>query len=521
MRLKWMSQRILKQRVLLGTTICILVLLLNISHILLQTIKFGLPVYTASCPKQTELHSDVNLYFEELSNETYTNQVKCGSIASYSDFSNETMLKFERYYLKQRQLGYHSMKPSLKVESRSQGFFNWFSLFDRRKSLVPTTASKNIAFSIQVSSNNIEMVPRLVRAVYHPNNVYAIHFDAKIPTMKVQECLIELARQHFFRLNGDGLKSKDATDEMLLNQTKYFPDNIHFVPREPVTYSGITVVLNTIRLMTYLLQHDETWEYYINLSGSDYPLVSPHFLRRLLGRIPESEILNFLWSDPNPAQYQYRFKPVIVDSSLYSFTPPQNDTPSSADLHWLQCSVCDEEGSMKRKKDIEHPFGSNKYFRTYKSEAWMVASREFCRYTVTSWEAKQLLARLTNSWMTDEHYFITLLENSAMFKDTRVDDSLRSVTWYHPKRPRGPTTHPHNVDDVDLFWSNIRCSRAVFARKFTIPNGAMLDLIDKELIGEEDGEYSKEVIRKFDFLVSKTLAMRKEYINTTTVGVLK
>ncbi|GJD12868.1 Beta-glucuronosyltransferase GlcAT14B [Galdieria sulphuraria] len=405
-------------------------------------------------------------------------------------------------------------------ETRSRGFFKWFSFFDKKTSLVPTETSKNIAFSIQVSSNNIEMVPRLMRAVYHPDNVYAVHFDAKIPTVQVQECLIELARQHFFRLNGDGLEAKDATDEMLVNQTKYFPDNIHFVPREPVTYSGITVVLNTIRLMTYLLQNDERWEYYINLSGSDYPLVSPHFLRRLLGRIPEYQTLNFLWSDPNPAQYQYRFKPVIVDSSLYSFTPPQNDTPSTADLHWLQCSVCDE-GDLKRKKDIEHPFGSNKYFRTFKSEAWMVASREFCRYVVTSWEAKQLLARLTNSWMTDEHYFITLLENSAMFKDTRVDDSLRSVTWYHPRKPRGPTTHPHSVDDVDLFWSNIRCSRALFARKFTIPNGAMLDLIDRELIGEEDTEYSKEVIRKFDYLVSKTLAMRKEYINATLVGILK
>lgn len=88
-------------------------------------------------------------------------------------------------------------------------------------------------------------------------------------------------------------------------------------------------------------------------------------------------------------------------------------------------------------------------------------------------------------------------------------------------KPRGPTTHPHNVDDVDLFWSNIRCSRAIFARKFTVPNGAMLELIDKELIGEEDREYGKEVIRKFDYLLSRTLTMRDEYINTTNIGVLK
>jgi len=49
----------------------------------------------------------------------------------------------------------------------------------------------------------------------------------------------------------------------------------------------------------------------------------------------------------------------------------------------------------------------------------------------------------------------------------------------------------------------------------------MLELIDKELIGEEDREYGKEVIRKFDYLLSRTLTMRDEYINTTNIGVLK
>ncbi|KAK4524342.1 hypothetical protein GAYE_SCF03G2242 [Galdieria yellowstonensis] len=520
MRFKSMGPTVLKKRVLLGTAICIVILFWNISRTWLQTSNLYLANYLPSLSNQAEFHNNLTLYLEELSNKTTTKQLVCGSIATYSEISNETMSRFEKYYLKQKQLGYHTMKPSTREAARLQKLYQLLSPFKSKVPPAPAEVSKNIAFSIQVSSNNIEMVPRLMRAIYHPKNVYAVHFDAKIPTIKVQECLIELARQHFFRLTGDGLGAKDATDEMLLNQTKYFPDNIHFVPREPVTYAGITVVLNTIRLMTYLLQQDETWEYYINLSGSDYPLVSPYFLRRLLGRIPETEVFNFLWSDPNPGQYTYRFKPVIVDSSLYSFTPPQNETPSTADLHWLQCAVCDE-GGVKRKKDIEHPFGSNKFFRTYKSEAWMVASRAFCRYAVTSWEAKQLLARLTNSWMTDEHYFITLLESSDMFKGTRVDDSLRSVTWYHPKKPRGPTTHPHSVDDVDLFWSNIRCSRAIFARKFTVPNGAMLELIDKELIGEEDREYGKEVIRKFDYLLSRTLAMRDEYINTTNIGVLK
>lgn len=310
MRFKRMVPKILKQRVVLGTALCLFILFLNIACVFLQTIQSSVPTYTLF--SETEIHSDWNLYLEELFNETTAKQVVCSSIASNSELSNETLPKFEKYYLKQRQLQYHSMKPTTtESDSHLQNFFHWFKPSNKELTNA-NEISKGIAFSIQVSWNNIEMVPRLMRAVYHPNNVYAVHFDAKIPTSKVQDCLIELARQHFFRLTGDGLGAENATDEMLLNQTKYFPDNIHFVPRESVTYSGISVVLNTIRLMTYLLQHDETWEYYINLSGSDYPLVSPHFLRRLLGRIPKPEVLNFLWSDPNPAQYQYRFKPVSL-----------------------------------------------------------------------------------------------------------------------------------------------------------------------------------------------------------------
>eukprot|EP00871_Galdieria_phlegrea_P000403 jgi/Galph1/1363/GphlegSOOS_G5945.1 len=518
----------LKQRFLLTTIICLVIFVLNISRVLFKATQEA-PVDSAQqiTSWEAEYRPSLDQSLRELFNETSSvaQRLGCSSFASYTDIAEQNREKFEYAYTRQRSLRYPDLKPTTPQELTSKST-NWKKQLWKRiigekdigvRQSLPT---KNVAFSIQVSSGNINLIPRLMRAIYHPNNVYAVHFDAKIPSESVQNCLVELARQHFFRLDGSGQPAQNVTDQMLLNQTQYFPDNIHFVPREPITYSGITVVLNTIRLMTYLLQKEESWEYFINLSGSDYPLVSPHFLRQLLGRIPMQEKFNFLWTDPNPSQYQYRFKPVIIDPSLFSFNPPVNGTPSTADLRWLQCEVC-TTAEEKRKQDVQHPFGSNRYFRTHKSEAWMVLSREFCRFVVTSWEAKQLLARLTNAWMTDEHYFITLLLNSPLFKNTHVDDSLRSVTWYHPRKSRGATTHPHNVDDVDLFWSNIRCSRALFARKFSIPNGPMLDIIDRELIGGEDDEYRKEVVQKFDYIIVKAILQREEHVNTTGIGVLK
>ena len=62
---------------------------------------------------------------------------------------------------------------------------------------------------------------------------------------------------------------------------------------ETITYGGVTIVLNTISSMSFLLRLGRRWDYWINLSGNDYPLVAPTALRRILGRTGK-ERLNFV-----------------------------------------------------------------------------------------------------------------------------------------------------------------------------------------------------------------------------------
>jgi len=116
----------------------------------------------------------------------------------------------------------------------------------------------DIAYFVQVSSENVDLLPRLLARIHHPRNVYTVHIDLKVDNSTV-EGIIE-------RIRGSSQYS-----------------NVHFLEREPVTYRGISMVTNTLSAMTFLLRMNKKWQYFINLSAADYPTVPAEEQRRLLG----------------------------------------------------------------------------------------------------------------------------------------------------------------------------------------------------------------------------------------------
>eukprot|EP00168_Porphyra_purpurea_P010644 TRINITY_DN2650_c0_g1_i13.p1 TRINITY_DN2650_c0_g1~~TRINITY_DN2650_c0_g1_i13.p1 ORF type:complete len:363 (-),score=80.23 TRINITY_DN2650_c0_g1_i13:626-1714(-) len=165
----------------------------------------------------------------------------------------------------------------------------------------PNPPEADLAYFVQVSASNVALLPRLMAAIYHPDNAYAVHFDVKIGAAVVADTVDKVGSAlAAFAAEGapSGRRQRDGTKAQRTQVA--LPENVLFMDRTPVTYRGITTVLNTLEGMSTLLNYTRPvadgssrtaadaerppWTYFINLSASDYPLLSTTATRRLLGR---------------------------------------------------------------------------------------------------------------------------------------------------------------------------------------------------------------------------------------------
>ncbi|CAA2959002.1 beta-glucuronosyltransferase 14B-like [Olea europaea subsp. europaea] len=110
-----------------------------------------------------------------------------------------------------------------------------------------------LAYLISGSAGDGAMLRRTLQALYHPYNQYVIHLDGE---SKAEE-----------RLN-------------LYNYVKTHPvlgkfKNVRMITKANlVTYRGPTMVANTLHAAAILLKEGGDWDWFINLSAADYPLVT-------------------------------------------------------------------------------------------------------------------------------------------------------------------------------------------------------------------------------------------------------
>uniref|UniRef100_A0A803LHB9 Uncharacterized protein n=2 Tax=Chenopodium quinoa TaxID=63459 RepID=A0A803LHB9_CHEQI len=224
-----------------------------------------------------------------------------------------------------------------------------------------------------------------------------------------------------------------------------------------VTYRGPTMVSNTLHAMAILLKEGGTWDWFINLSASDYPLVTQDDLLHVLSTIPRE--LNFIehTSDIGWKEYQ-RARPVIIDPGLYS--------TQKSDVYWVP-----------EKRGIPTAF------KLYTGSAWMMLSRPFVEYCLWGWDnlPRTVLMYYANFLSSPEGYFHTVICNVEDFKNTTVNHDLHFISWDNP-----PKQHPHflTVDDYEKMVE----SNAPFARKFGRKE-AVMNKIDTELLGSDDNGF--------------------------------
>ncbi|KAH7686325.1 Glycosyl transferase family 14 protein [Dioscorea alata] len=299
----------------------------------------------------------------------------------------------------------------------------------------PSPSIPRFAYLISGSKGDLEKLWRTLHAVYHPRNVYVLHLDLKAPAME----------------------RKELEEKVEMNQVFKMVMNVHVIRKaNMVTYKGPTMVANTLHACAVLLKKSKDWDWFINLSASDYPLVTQDDLLHTFSSLPRN--LSFLEYFSNLGwKEDQRAKPLIIDPGLYK--------TNKSDVFWA---------SQRRELPTA--------FKLFTGSAWMVLSREFVEYTIWGWDnlPRTLLMYYTNFVSSSEGYFQTLICNTPEFMHTVVNHDLHYISWDRP-----PKQHPRTLsvaDAVHMIDANVP-----FARKFN-SNAAVLDKIDGELLGGRRNE---------------------------------
>lgn len=117
----------------------------------------------------------------------------------------------------------------------------------------PAPSVPRFAYLISGSKGDLDKLWRTLHALYHPLNHYLVHLDLESPV----EERMELAS----RIDNHPLFSEVGNVFMI-------------VKANMVTYRGPTMVANTLHAAALLLKRSKDWDWFINLSASDYPLVT-------------------------------------------------------------------------------------------------------------------------------------------------------------------------------------------------------------------------------------------------------
>lgn len=110
-----------------------------------------------------------------------------------------------------------------------------------------------LAYFISGSSGDGNTLKRTLLALYHPHNRYLVHLDLEASPDERSD-LQNFVKNH-------SLFQKFGNVDMI-------------VKANLVTYRGPTMVSNTLHAAAILLKNGGDWDWFINLSASDYPLVN-------------------------------------------------------------------------------------------------------------------------------------------------------------------------------------------------------------------------------------------------------
>ncbi|PON80574.1 Glycosyl transferase [Parasponia andersonii] len=318
--------------------------------------------------------------------------------------------------------------------AKSEDSSGYFVESDLKKSLERNGDSKmglpRFAYLISGTKGDSHRMMRTLQAVYHPRNQYILHLDLEAPPRERLELAASVKADPTFR---------EVDNVRVMAQSNL------------VTYKGPTMIACTLQAISILLKESSEWDWFINLSASDYPLVTQDDLLHVFANL--SRNLNFIeHMQITGWKLNHRAKPIIIDPGLY--------LSKKSDIAWT---------TQRRSLPTA--------FKLFTGSAWVMLTRQFVEYCIWGWDnlPRTILMYYTNFISSPEGYFHTVICNTDEFRHTAISHDLHYIAWDTP-----PKQHPISLTMKD--FDKMVNSTAPFARKFA-KEDPVLDKIDKELLG--------------------------------------
>ncbi|XP_032807471.2 beta-1,3-galactosyl-O-glycosyl-glycoprotein beta-1,6-N-acetylglucosaminyltransferase-like [Petromyzon marinus] len=221
---------------------------------------------------------------------------------------------------------------------------------DRRYVTVPLSdeeAAFPIAYSV-VAHHRVDMLERLLRAIYAPQNVYCLHVDQKSPP-PYQEAVRALAA--------------------------CFPNVFLARRQERVVYTSWLRVQADLNCMRDLVAAPQPWKYFINLCGLDFPIKTNLEMVRALRTLNGKNSMESLHT-PRDKTVRWEIHHEIVDGELHAThvrkSPPPIPTPM------------------------------------FSGNAYIVVTRAFVEHVLSDPTARALIEWEKDTFSPDEHLWATL-----------------------------------------------------------------------------------------------------------------
>lgn len=283
-----------------------------------------------------------------------------------------------------------------------------------------------LAYWICGTSGDGKRMLRLLKAIYHPRNQYLLQLDAESSDYERAELVVSVQSESLFQAYG----------------------NVNVVGKgyaiNEMGSSALAAILNAAAL---LLKLSADWDWFINLSVSDYPLVSQDDLLHAFTSLPRD--LNFINYTNDTAKNEiHKINQIVVDPSLH--------LQKSSHLYYAV--------ETRTTPDA---------FKIFGGSPWLVLTRAFMEYCVQGWDnlPRKLLMYFSNTASPLESYFHSVLCNSPEFQNTTVSNDLRYNIL-------------ETTTDGESPYDKMLNGGAAFARPFK-EDAAALNMIDENVLNRE------------------------------------
>jgi hypothetical protein len=300
--------------------------------------------------------------------------------------------------------------------------------------------SINIAYLILVHRLP-DQFKRLFKALYDPSNFYLIHIDKKA--------------------------NQEIGEEVSVFLQKY--PNVHILKSKNVVWGGYSMVQAELDGMKYLLDMEMKWDYFINLSGQDYPLKSQKIIKEFLSKNNGKSYIKIADQKKSRPETMNRIENYFEESE-------------------------DKISEETYKRDFM------KGVIPYIGGQWMILTRNCCEFICNSSEVKRFEDYYLNTLIADESFFQTVLMNTS-FDGILVDDDKRAIIWI----PDGDIKlRPKTFTETDLDF--LQTGNHLFARKFD-------DNVDSKIIGCIKDRYDEPFETFIKISDIKSIAKNLNHLN--------